>query len=62
MPRLIEGAINDSKLGQSQFNKISKHLIDKPSPFAHKEISLCLFCFSDDQQLGASVARTRNFC
>ena len=31
---------------QSDFHKISKPLIDKPSSFANKEMSF--FCFSDD--------------
>jgi len=32
---------------QSHFYKISEFLIDKPSSFTHKEISI--FCFGDDQ-------------
>jgi len=32
---------------QSHFYKISEPLTDKPSSFAHKEMSI--FCFSDDQ-------------
>jgi len=37
--------INDSS--QSHCYLISKHVIDKPSWFAHKIINF--FCFSDDQ-------------
>ena len=33
-------------LCQSQFYKIGKHLINKPSSFAHKEMSF--LCFIDD--------------
>jgi len=32
---------------QSHFYKISEPLMDKPSLFAHKEMSI--FCFSDNQ-------------
>jgi len=32
---------------QSHFYKISEFLVDKPSSFAHKEMSIC--CISDDQ-------------
>jgi len=37
---------------QCHFYKISKHLIDKPSSFARKEMSY--LCFSDDQY-GAQI-------
>jgi len=32
---------------QSHFYKLSEFLIDKPTSFVHKEMSI--FCFSDDQ-------------